>query len=128
MASTQTAHRPKGERVSPVHTLELVKALGTTRAADALGVSTSLLHAARRQKRVSRVVEIAAEGRLRSPVDNKTETMREVEAREPLHLTKPTAKSNGHVLILLDVPVDRRVIVEQVAKAIGAEFLADAAA
>ena len=64
-ASKSTA-RTKGAVVPPIHTLRLMDVVGPTRAARDLGTSTTTLYKAQKHKLVSRVIEVAAEGVLRS--------------------------------------------------------------
>lgn len=61
------AYRNKGEYVRPVQTLALMDERGPTRAARELGVSTSRLHKARREHKVSKIVEVAATALLKGP-------------------------------------------------------------
>ncbi len=113
MSQLQKRER-RGEFVPPVATLRVIQGLGVTEAADALGISTTRLHNARKKGAVARVVEIAAEGLLNTPKPEKT---------APVHLVKSAAAPQEPVLMLLEVPPDKARMVERLCKALGAKFV-----
>lgn len=97
----------KGETAKPQHTLELMTALGPTRAAKLLGTSTTTLYKAQRSGVVSKVIEVAAEAK-----------MHELSGPE-------IGQQSGKKLFLASVDQDKSEIAEKMLRALGAEFLTD---
>lgn len=110
------SHRIKGETAQPVSVLAVVSKLGVTRASKEIGTSTTTLHKARKNNVVSRVVEIAASHVL--------EHLGDV-AAAPLRIaTHRNERGRKEALFLIAVSQDKAPIVEQMAKALGAELVA----
>ncbi len=105
--------REKGETVSPVKTMQLLSVMGVSRAARALGVSTTTLHKVRKNNLVSKVIEVASEGELRRIAD---------ESGSPGAITAPQPREET-VAFLLEVGVSKRDVVEQMARIIGAKII-----
>lgn len=116
MAELHT-ERVKGEVVRPTATLKVIEQMGVTRAARAIGTSTTTLHKARKSGAVvSRVIEVAAQSLLR-------EAPAELTNSKPVKLEKLHAVPREPVLMLLEVPSDKARIVERLCKALGAKFV-----
>lgn len=115
MAELHT-ERVKGEVVRPTATLKVIEQMGVTRAARAIGTSTTTLHKARKSGAVvSRVIEVAAQSLLReAPTEPNS---------KPVKLEKLHVVPSEPVLMLLEVPSDKARIVERLCKALGAKFV-----
>lgn len=105
------AHAP-GRRniVPPTNTVNLMKAVGPTRAAAMIGVSTTLLHKAKKDNEINQVIETAASyvlEHLSSPVPT-------VQAR--------VVRGND-ALFLLAVPAEKADTVQRMAAALGGELV-----
>lgn len=124
MQHTSTA-RQKGETVKPNATTKLVERDGVTKAAKALGVSTTTLHKARNQHVVSKVVEVAAAGILKYNVAAEDDTRSFSPPDRPVAIERvPNLNpSLDTTLYLLEVPSDKVPIVERFAEAIHAHVL-----
>lgn len=105
----------RGQYVAPQNTMALMDALGATRAARTLGVSTTLLYTARKEGEVSKVVEKAAEGALRSPLAKTNKTP------EP----KLPAERDDTVVCLLEVKRSKLAIVQKLAQQLHAPIMID---
>lgn len=103
MPNSDTKDRVKGEATEANDTLKLLQFLGVTKAARALGVSTTTLHKARNEGVVSKVIEVAA-GAVLSDTPNIKMTPDE------------------RLLILIEAPKSRAAVVERVLKALNVEF------
>lgn len=111
----KAAGRTKGEFVPPVNLMKLVKQIGPGKAHDLLGISTTMIHKARRENSVSRVVEVAAAALLKT-MDHKDS-----------HLAAPAPKAHYAVdatlvMVLLSVPQSKLAIVQKFAESLGAEY------
>jgi hypothetical protein len=103
-----TSHR---QTVEPTNVVKLMEALGPTRAAARLGVSTTLLHKSRKEGEVNKVVETAAAYAL------------EHVAEKPA-IPAPRAVRGKESLFLIAVPTDKAETLQRVASALGAELVA----
>lgn len=122
------AYRHKGEYVRPTRTLELMDKRGPTLAAKELGVSTSRLHKARRENKVSKIVEVAANALLRSPA-----TRAELLSSEPVTSASempsfsptPAAEQRRgeETMFLLSVDSSKAELVRRFANMLDAELL-----
>lgn len=92
--------RVKGETVRPSATLQLMDDIGPTKAARALGVSTTLLYKARRENTVSRVVEAAASGKVQPQAVSRT-------------------PHDEPALLIVEIPMDKQDLLARVAQALG---------
>lgn len=108
-----TQHR--GQYVPPVSTVALMEALGATRAARTLGVSTTLLYTARKEGEVSKVVEKAAEGALRAPLAKAAKP-----APEPKLPAEPVPAHEETALVLIEVSKSKAPVLERMARGLGA--------
>ena len=116
--------------VAPDKTLMLMKSLGPTRAAQALGVSTTTLYKARATGEVSKVLEIAAEGALSGTLSHSlARTVTEPEAPAPAApeaVKWPSvAIKEPMALCLVEVPRAKLSMIERLAKALGAVSVSD---
>lgn len=109
-------HRIKGETALPVAVLSVVGKLGVTRASKEIGTSTTTLHKARKNNVVSKVVEIAAAHVL--------EHLGDVTAAPIRIAANRNERPRKEAMFLISVAVDKAPIVEQMAKALGAELVA----
>jgi hypothetical protein len=129
------AYRHKGEYVRPTKTLELMGQHGPTRAAQMLGVSTSRLHKARREMKVSKIVEVAANALLKGPATRAELLSSEVApvASEPRGLPleqvsfapTPAAQQRhqDETMFLISVPTEKAELVKRFAEMLDAECL-----
>lgn len=101
--------------VEPANVVKLMKAIGPTRAASRLGVSTTLLHKSRKEGEVNKVVEQAAAWALEH-IAEKPESL------PPL--PPPRAVRGKESLFLIAVPTDKADALQRVAVALGAELVA----
>lgn len=116
MAKTPVARR---KLVTPQCVVKLMEAIGPTRAADRLGVSTTLLHKARKENEVNRVVEIAAANILEHLGDGAAQ-----QTHKPATQHHAPAKPAGRdSIFLLAVTADKAELVERFAAALGAEVV-----
>lgn len=108
--STHTSHR---QTVEPNNVVKLMEAIGPTRAAAKLGVSTTLLHKSRKEGEVNKVVESAAAYALEHIAD------------APLIAPVPTPRAvrGKESLFLIAVPSDKAETLQRVASALGAELV-----
>lgn len=113
MPVTQLSTRRK--MVEPINVLQLMKTVGPTRAADKLGVSTTLLHKARKEGGVNQVIEIAA--------TNVLEHLADALPPAPRPAPQPRAVRGKEVLFLVAVPADKVDTLQRIALAIGAELV-----
>lgn len=119
MQTQEHTSRSRGETIEPKATAELVMRDGVTRAARALGVSTTTLHKARNANEVSKVVEVAAAGLLGY-------NAAEPRSFSPRAIARQVPNLNPQLdttLYLIEVPADRAEIVEQFAEKLGAHVL-----
>lgn len=116
----QTQHR--GTFVAPDNTMKLMHSLGATRAADVLGVSTTLLYTARQKREVSKVVEVAAAGALKAPLSRLAANDPKPELTPPAAVPKAPA-AEPVVLVLIEVAESKVPVVEKLAKALRAPML-----
>lgn len=118
-SATPRAHtRQKGDVVVPVKVLQLIDAVGVTRASKALGVSTTTLHKARPKAAnpnplVSRVIEIAAAAALRDLGGD----------RAPVDIAALTAHRATRAF-LLEVDAAKGDTVKQFAAMVGGKLIA----
>jgi hypothetical protein len=106
MVQKRKPARRKGEVVTPDRLLQLIDAVGVTRSAKLLGVSTTTLHKARKPGAVcSRVHEVAADGALRALGHN--------EPRQP----------DATHLVLMEYDAAKDGLVAQFSQMIGAKLL-----
>lgn len=110
------AERLKGETVPPIKTLQLMAAIGVSKTARTLGVSTTTLHKARNHNLVSRVIEVASAGALR-----------EIGAGEATGMASPAMTDGearrGKAAIVLEVDPSQEPALDSFAKAIGARVV-----
>jgi hypothetical protein len=122
----QVQHRRRGKSVPAHFTVQLMDAIGPTRAHNALGVSTTALYKARRTGQVAKVLEVAAEGALKSSLRKVATGTDTAPARQnPLkYKAAPTPPlpppGDDTALFLVEVPADKRDIVERVVRQFGA--------
>lgn len=110
--------RTKGEFVPPVNLMKLVKQIGPGKAHDLLGISTTMIHKARRENAVSKVVEVAAAALLKSMPD-----LKDAKLAGPSPAHKATyAIDTTVVMVLLSVPQAKLSIVQKFAESLGAEY------
>lgn len=98
--------------VPPVHLAQLMSTIGPTRAAQQLGVSTTMLHKARKENEVTRVVEVAAEsilGHLPNPA--------------PVKVARSAAPPPPDAMFLIAVSRDKAPVIEKMAEILGAELV-----
>lgn len=107
----QINHR--SQQTAPQNTIALMDALGATRAARAIGVSTTLLYTARSKGSVSKVVEKAAEGALRGSL---VRTAKPVATPAP----EPQAQPEETALILIEAQKSKVRVIEKMATQLGA--------
>jgi hypothetical protein len=110
------AVRQKGDATEPVETLNLMRHLGVTRASRLLGVSTTTLYHARTTGLVSRVIEVAAGGAMRSIAMQRPPAKLGVQE-------KPAPSTVQTVVVLLEVEATQVPVVERFAKALNAPLL-----
>jgi hypothetical protein len=113
----RSQERQKGDVTDPIKTIQLIDAVGVSRASRSLGVSTTTLHKARKPgAKVSRVIEVAAAGALREiggePISAELATF---VASVPRSATKA---------FLLEVDADKASTVEQFAKMVHGKLIA----
>lgn len=104
------ADRIKGETVAPTKTLKLMETIGVSRTSRMLGVSTTTLHKARKYNMVSRVIEVAAEGALRSLAG-------------PATSAAPAMHRSTTAAFILEVDESKREMVLAFANMVGAKLL-----
>jgi len=109
MTQLHIVERKKGEAVKPLATMKLYDAVGPTKAAKLIGTSTTTLYKARSNNHVSKVIELAAESKLK-----------ELDMEPALHTNGAAQES---VLMLLEAPSDKARIIERLCKALGAKFV-----
>lgn len=114
MASTNP---PRRHTVPPVNVVKLMDAIGPTQAAARLSVSTTLLHKAKKDGEINKVVEMAAAHAL--------EHLNDAAAIVAAAAPESTIK-HPDALFLLAVPADKADIVRKMADTIGAELVAAA--
>lgn len=110
----------RGQFVTPTKTLALMDTLGASRAARAIGVSTTLLYTARKENEVSKVVEVAAEGALNGTVGVTLAPKATVAPTKPAAETPPAVR-----VVLLEVAENKLPMVQKLAKSLGAPILVD---
>lgn len=118
--------RSRGETTTPYNLAQLVGRDGTTRAAKALGVSTTTIHKARTTGEVSKVVEVAAAGLLKyaaATQPHRPDEARTFEPRAVVHEVPNRNPSLDTKLYLIEVPEAKGAIVERFAEALGAHVL-----
>lgn len=103
----------RGQFVQPRNTIALMDALGATRAARELGVSTTLLYTARKEGEVAAVVEKAAEGAMSTPLSSKP---------SPLPKPAPMPREDT-VLCLIEVGKSKQHVIEKLAEQLKASIL-----
>ncbi len=109
----------KGERVTPTNILKLVSSVGVTRAARAIGVSTTTVQTARKKNIATKVVETSAAGVLSNMAAH------DIVPPTPHKLsTSAVEAAPATVIVLLEVEKDRLPLVEKFARAIAAELIA----
>lgn len=101
----------RGETVAPLLMLSLMGNVGVTRASKMLGVSTTTLHNARRNNKVSRVIELASEHALHSLSGVMPAT------GVPPPMTKDTT------VCLMEVTKKQGFVIQQLAEAMNVPFL-----
>ena len=107
----------KGETVVPINTLRLMEWVGPSRASRLLGVSTTTLHKTRTANRVSKVIEVAAEGALLKMEPRPTPVPLGL---TPMAVTKPT---NSMDVLILEADVARLAMIERLAVKLGATVI-----
>ena len=108
----EPVERMKGETVAPIKTLQLMSVMGVSRTSRELGVSTTTLHKARKHNLVSRVIEVAADGKLR-------------EISGSANNANPSAPQHeAKAAFLLEVDSSKRSLVEQFAAMLGGKLIA----
>lgn len=109
--------------MDPVKTLELMATVGPTRAAKALGVSTTTLHKARRTMEVSKIVEVAASGLLKqpAPVQRAAEAHMEMKSFAP----SPAAqrRHQEEMMFVISVAADKAPVVRRFMEMLDAEII-----
>lgn len=116
------SHAHRGHFVAPDKTMQLMASLGATRAAEILGVSTTLLYTARQHNEVSKVVEVAAAGALKAPLGRLAANDPRPEPTPPTAAPKvPTPEPVA--LVLMEVAHSKLPVVEKLAKALHAPIL-----
>lgn len=108
----QTLPLSQRQRVAPQNVSKLMGIVGPTMAAAHLGVSTTLLHKAKKENSVNRVVETAATAVLDHLTDMTSEA------------TPARAPKENDALFLIAVPREKADVVKQLAAALGAELIA----
>jgi hypothetical protein len=119
---TNISPRIRGETTTPRYTADLVIRDGVTKAAKALGVSTTTLHKARATNEVSKVVEVAAAGILKwakPPAAEERSFSPAARVQEVPNLN-PSLETD---LYLIEVPREQAPLVERFAQAIHAHVL-----
>lgn len=114
--------RKKGVTVEPIQMLRLMEAVGPSQAARDLGVSTTLLHNAKRDGYVSKSVEIAAAAVLRDVVGELSELSQHIPVTGPQPPQSVTAQPIGEQrhetaessMFLIEVPADKAAVVRKV--------------
>lgn len=106
-----SAHPIRRHTVAPANVIKLMSAIGPTRAAARLGVSTTLLHKSRKDGAINQVVEIAAAHALEHLADP-----------APAPRVKSTPANDA--VFLIAVPSDKAELVQRMASALGAELVA----
>lgn len=109
--------RLKGEIVAPVKTLQLMDILNVSRTARELGVSTTTLHKAKKSNMVSRVIEVAAEGKLR-------EITQQATGESGGHSAPATMQRGQTEVFLLEVDRSKRDMVVKFAEMMGGKLIA----
>lgn len=112
-----SANPPRRHTVPPISVVKLMDAIGPTQAAARLSVSTTLLHKAKKDNAINKVVEMAAAHAL----EHMDEAAAIVTAAAP-----ESPVQHPEALFLLAVPADKVDIVRRVASTIGAELVATA--
>ncbi len=107
--TTRTTHR---QTVQPTNVVRLMEAVGPTRAAAKLGVSTTLLHKSRKEGEVNKVVETAATYALDHLAD------------AAASLPQARAQRGGESLFLIAVPTAKAKTLQRMVSALGAELVA----
>lgn len=125
MAQLHSNTRKRGQSVPAHFTVQLMDALGPTRAHKALGVSTTALYKARKTGYVPKVLEVAAEGALKASVRKvATGTDAPPPRANPLRdkaAPKPAPAPTGETaLFLVEVPADKAETVERLVSRFGA--------
>lgn len=112
MASAQ--HRPARRNVvPPVNVGKLMDAVGPTRAAALVGVSTTLLHKAKKENEINQVVETAA-----------SYVLEHLSAPAGQLTTPQTRGVREEAVFLIAVPADKVGVMERMAAAMGGELVA----
>lgn len=116
MAVKQTT--PRRNTVPPAKTVQLMTTLGPTKASQQLGVSTTMLHKARQEGEISRVVEIAAAAVLEK-LPSET-----IKKSEPARTEPPRrVERGGDAVFLIAMPRDKAPLIERLARELGAEIV-----
>jgi hypothetical protein len=128
MQSKDQKSESRRATVPPVKVLELMNVMGPGRAARALGVSTTTLYSGRNRGYVSKVLEVAADGALRSSVARlaKPAPMVGTAPAKPAEVTEPAprpTRPDPTVICLVEVHKSKAHLIAEVAKALGAEYL-----
>jgi hypothetical protein len=106
--------RQKGYVTDPIKTLQLIDAMGVSRASRHLGVSTTTLHKARKPgAKVSRVIEVGAAG-----------VLREIAQPEHLHANARVSEDHATRAFLMEVDSGQAALVAEFAKMIHGKLIA----
>lgn len=108
MATAAHTHRTT---VIPEHVVSLMSAIGPTQAAARLGVSTTLLHKAKKDNAINQVVDLAA-----------AHVLEHLSEKMPTKLTRGPQPANDALFLLATTP-DKADMVRRIADTIGAELL-----
>lgn len=115
----QAAKKPVSRRqmTKPLLMAQLMDTIGATQTAARVGVSTTLLHKARKDGEVNRVVELACGHVLEHLADQAQLPVRAAPKEAP-----PAPAAHG-TLFMLEVSADKAPMVERMAAALGAELV-----
>lgn len=113
--SVHSSHR---QMVEPTNVIQLMSAIGPTRAAAKLGCSTTLLHKSRKEKAVNKVIELAAAHELEHLAD------KPAPQSVTVPLPPPRAVRGTESLFLIAVPTAKADALQRIAAALGAELVA----
>lgn len=105
--------------VAPVMLVKLMEAIGPTRAAERLGVSTTLVHKAKKDNGVNRVVEIAAANILEHLGD--TGAARTTPMAAPARAAIPA--TGDAAVIMAAVPAGKLDVFQRMAAALGIDII-----
>lgn len=104
--------------VPPTMLVKLMEAIGPTRAATQLGVSTTLVHKAKKEGEVNRVVEIAAANILEHLGDGGRASQTPAAPRSPM-----ATATGGEAVFMAAVPAGKADVFQRMAAALGVTII-----